>query len=87
MLLTADDVGGATGEEQNPRARQNVIFEFGWFCGLIGRKHVAVLYEAGVELPSDIEGLVYIGLDTEWRWRLVRELKDAGFDFSHDRAG
>jgi predicted nucleotide-binding protein len=58
-----------------------VIFEFGWFCGLLGREHVAVLHDPGVELPSDLNGLVYIPLDNEWRNRLVRELKASGLNY------
>jgi hypothetical protein len=88
VLLTGDDIGGETGsmlDELHPRARQNVILELGWFCGEIGRKHVAVLYEDGVELPSDIAGLVYISLAQDWEKRLARELKAADFDFSLDR--
>jgi predicted nucleotide-binding protein len=62
-----------------------VIFELGWFCGLIGRAHVAVLHEPAIELPSDIDGLAYISLAGNWEADLVRELKDARFDFSLDR--
>jgi predicted nucleotide-binding protein len=84
ILFTADDVGAAKadgGEAQkvNPRARQNVVFEFGWFCGQIGRERVAVLYEPGVELPSDIGGLTFIDLGNDDRAvRLARDLKAAG---------
>jgi Predicted nucleotide-binding protein containing TIR-like domain len=85
VLLTGDDEGGLTGTPAQPRARQNVILELGWFCGLIGRERVAVLHEPGVELPSDIDGLAYIPLTGDWEKRLVRELRDAGFDYSLDR--
>lgn len=88
VLLTGDDVGGVKGADratQQPRARQNVILELGWFCGEIGRKNVAVLYEEGVELPSDVDGLAYIPLDGDWQKDLVNELRDAGWDFRLDR--
>jgi predicted nucleotide-binding protein len=87
VLLTGDDQGGPAAELHNsqPRARQNVVLELGWFCGEIGREHVAVLYEPGVELPSDIHGLIYISLADDWDKRLARELKAADFDFSLDR--
>jgi predicted nucleotide-binding protein len=81
VLATPDDVGRAKDGEEQPRARQNVIFEFGWFCGLLGREHVAVLHDPGVELPSDLNGLVYIPLDNEWQNRLVRELKASGLNY------
>ena len=89
ILLTADDVGGpAPGEDLQPRARQNVVFEFGLFCGSIRRKRVCVLYDPRVELPSDIDGLAYIALDESGAWRgaLVKELNAAGLDFDANRA-
>lgn len=88
VLLTADDVGKARGEEKGvrPRARQNVVFEAGFFIGRLGRERVALLYEPGVELPSDLSGLVYIELDKggAWKERLFKELSALGFDVSPD---
>ena len=83
-LLTPDDVGSLIGEERNlnPRARQNVIFEFGFFVGFLGRARVCALTKEHVEIPSDYDGVVYIKLDADGAWKisLVRELKAAGFD-------
>ena len=64
-----------------PRARQNVVFEMGFFFGALGRERVAVLYEEGVELPSDVDGLVYILLDRSGAWKTAvsREITAAGF--------
>ncbi len=90
ILFTGDDLGGVRSAapadlDLYPRARQNVVFEFGWFCGKIGRDHVAVLYEPKVELPSDISGLTYINLgQADWGVLLVRDLRDAGLAFSMD---
>jgi len=84
VLLTGDDLGCTKGKTDNlnPRARQNVVFELGYFVGLLDRKNVCALYESGVERPSDIEGLVYVPLDDQgaWKIRLAQELKAAGFD-------
>lgn len=86
ILFTGDDVGGVKKPEPDeldlyPRARQNVVFEFGLFCGKIGRQHVAVLYEPNVELPSDISGLTYISLGSaDWNVQLVRDHRHAGLD-------
>ncbi len=60
------------------RARQNVIFEFGYFIGLLGRENVIILYEDGVELPSDTQGLLYIPLNGDWQNQLANEIKAAG---------
>lgn len=48
--------------DENKRARQNVIFEYGYFMGLLGRLKgkVIMLYKKGVEIPSDLFGVVYI---------------------------
>jgi hypothetical protein len=80
VLLTADDIGASKGESEslNPRARQNAILELGYFIARIGRENVAVLYEADVELPSDYTGVEYISFAGDWRWKLQRELDDAG---------
>jgi predicted nucleotide-binding protein len=87
VLLTGDDEGGPKGKpgQFRPRARQNVILELGWFQGRLGRKKVAVLRDDDVEQPSDIAGLVYISLASEWERLLARELKAAGFDVILDR--
>ncbi len=82
VLLTYDDFGNIKSEKnQNKRARQNVILELGYFIAKIGRENVMPLYEHGVELPSDISGVLYTLIDeTEnWKFRLVKELKSAGF--------
>jgi predicted nucleotide-binding protein len=80
VLLTPDDEGRAKGAVTlNPRARQNVVLELGYFVGLLGRKHVCALYKGGVELPSDYDGVVWMNMDGEWRFTLARELKAAGF--------
>ena len=83
VLLTPDDVGALQSEEGalHVRARQNVIFEFGYFVGRLGRQRVCALTKGGVELPSDYEGIVYIALDDAGAWRasLVKELRAVGF--------
>ncbi|MEQ8552200.1 MAG: nucleotide-binding protein [Cyclobacteriaceae bacterium] len=81
-LLTCDDLGKPkTSEKEHYRARQNVILELGFFIGRLGRNRVFPLYESGVELPSDLSGVVYNLLDDAGRWKfdLVRELKEAGY--------
>ena len=71
----------------NPRARQNVVFELGYFFGSLGRSRVAVLYESGVELPSDVNGVVYIEVDTQgaWQYRLGKELRAVGIEADINR--
>jgi len=85
VIMTADDIGGKRSSADNvlaDRARQNVVLELGYFMGKIGRRRVCVLYEKGVELPSDYYGVVYIELDNfgAWRYSLAKELKGAGLE-------
>jgi len=83
-LLTPDDEGTIQGKKADlkPRSRQNVIFEFGYFMGKLGRDRVCALTKGNVEIPSDYSGVLYIPLDDSgaWKMMLVRELKSAGFD-------
>lgn len=84
VLLTPDDEGrvrSTTGEsELMARARQNVVYELGWFDGRLGRGRVVALYVEGIELPSDLAGILYIAIDKgeAWKLRLGRELRAAG---------
>jgi predicted nucleotide-binding protein len=82
VLLTPDDLGAtrSNSDSLKGRARQNVIFELGFFFGRLGRDRVCALYTEGVELPSDIQGLVYILLDANggWQLQLAKELRQAG---------
>lgn len=89
VLLTGDDVGRPRAAKTEPslRARQNVILELGYFLGRLGRARVCALYEAGVEVPSDYSGVLFVELDAAERWKfdLVRELLAAGFDVDANR--
>lgn len=85
VCLTADDVGASKRESNpklTPRARQNVILELGFFLGRIGREKVFVLYENGVEIPSDYYGVIFEPIDNKGNWKLplARELREAGFE-------
>ncbi len=83
-LFTPDDVAYPLGNEERkqPRARQNVILEMGYFVGALGREKVCVLYKGEVELPSDILGVVYTKIDENeaWKMSLAKELKMAGYE-------
>jgi predicted nucleotide-binding protein len=86
VLMTPDDHGGKAGGESRPRARQNVVFELGFFIGALGPEKVAALVKGEVEKPSDFHGVVYIPLDQgEWRISLAKELKAAGFEVDLNR--
>jgi predicted nucleotide-binding protein len=90
VLLTADDVGALASQSHDlhPRARQNVILELGFSLGKLTRRRVCALYEAGVELPSDIHGVEYTSVDAAgaWRAKLARELYEVGLHFDPMKA-
>jgi predicted nucleotide-binding protein len=92
VLLTADDVGTprlALDEEPyfSPRARQGVVFQLGFLVGALTPSRVCVLYEHGVELPSNLDGLGYVRFDLvgAWQSKLLGELRAAGFDYDPEK--
>ena len=84
VLLTPDDTGGLadSSNEPRPRARQNVIFELGFFVGKLGRKKVCVLLKNDVEIISDYHGVLYVYMDDAggWKLKLAKELDNTGID-------
>lgn len=82
IILTPDDHGGSqkTPETLQPRARQNVVLELGYFIGRLGRPYVAALLVGDIEVPSDVRGVAYIPFNEssdEWQTLLLRELRQA----------
>jgi predicted nucleotide-binding protein len=81
VLLTPDDIGGSkkSPADLKPRARQNVIFELGYFIGKLGRHRVCALIKEDVEILSDYAGVVYVQMDSYggWKTQLAREMKSA----------
>jgi predicted nucleotide-binding protein len=83
VLMTPDDLGKPNdNSEAKSRARQNVVFELGFFIGALGSARVAALVKGNIERPSDFDGVVYIDLDAAggWKQQLGRELQAAGFE-------
>lgn len=85
ILLTPDDVGNKKDNKGSmlPRARQNVVFEFGLFVGKLKRNRVCCLLTGDVEKPSDLEGLVYLPFNLsvhEIQLDIVKELRAAGYN-------
>lgn len=89
ILLTADDVAFSADQQtlddsirvKEFRARQNVIFEFGYFVAKLGRQRVCALHKGDVAIPSDLSGLTYKKVETDVEaigFALLKELKAAG---------
>lgn len=60
-LFTPDDFDIKSNQ---PRARQNVVFEYGYFLSRLGRRSgkVIMLRKGEVEIPSDLKGLLPIDI-------------------------
>jgi predicted nucleotide-binding protein len=90
ILLTPDEIAYLAAEHARPdgerrkefRARANVIFEFGYFVGKLGRSRVCCLHTGEVALPSDVHGMIYkkfnASLD-EVAYSIIKDLKAAGY--------
>lgn len=90
ILLTPDEIAYLEKDESKPddqrnkekRARPNVIFEFGFFVGKLGRARVCCLHTGDVKLPSDLDGLVYkkyVSSIEEVAYPIIKDLKAAGY--------
>jgi predicted nucleotide-binding protein len=95
VLATADDLADSVRQLEKDsaipktslkeRARQNVIFELGYFVGKLGRGRLLLIKDEGVELPSDIAGVVY-AQRTGWQRELHAALIDAGYSFTSEQS-
>ena len=86
VLLSADDFAYSVAqkpEEGKLRARQNVIFELGYFIGKLGRSRVVALVQPldNFEFPSDYQGVIFIPYDKEgnWKFSVLKELKASDY--------
>ena len=86
ILFTPDDVGKCKTDNEEERARQNVVFEADYFMALLGRKNTLVIKSGNVKLPGDIDGVIYTDKNDEMK--LVKELRAKlnanGFNVSLD---
>ncbi len=100
VILTPDDLGGFVElgskwsrpkrlrqflRTAHNRPRQNVVLEFGFFVGRLGRDRVTCLLKKPVEQPSDMQGIVYLSFKEslkEIRMEIIKELKAAGYEIS-----
>lgn len=82
IIYTPDDWGRLKGDKEKSRARQNVIFEHGLLLGLLGRERTCALICGDLEIPSDLNGVIYerfTDIENE-SIKIARILKNAGYD-------
>jgi predicted nucleotide-binding protein len=93
ILHTPDDEGRKRdlNAPLQSRSRQNVVFEHGMFIGQFSASRVCAIVREGVEIPSDLTGVIYkfipkgggistIGLE------LIKELREAGYVVDANKA-
>jgi len=89
VLLTSDDncTENHNGSSPRLRARQNVIFELGFFLGRLDKKNVAMLIKGDIEKPSDIEGIGFTVMEDNgaWKSKLADEMKAAGLNIDKNK--
>lgn len=82
VLYTPCDEGKAKSSEQlRNRARQNVVFEHGFFIAKLGRANVVALHKGeDLELPNDISGVVYVKYESgAWKYEIAKEMVSSGY--------
>ena len=85
-LFTEDDLGRAKSDEDlQARARQNVVFEAGYFIGKLGREKVVLLANRDIEMPSDLSGVIYTD-NTIWEIQVLKELREMGLSVDLNKA-
>lgn len=66
-MLSPDDIGYTASSdvsEKEKRARQNVLIEYGYTLGLLGRQNViSISIDSSLDLPTDLHGIRYVSLD------------------------
>jgi predicted nucleotide-binding protein len=87
IVLSPDDEGCVIGETPQPRARQNVLLELGYFIGKLTRQRVCTLKVGDVEIPSDWRGVIDEPFDKGggWKQTLARELEAAGYEIDWNK--
>ncbi|MVM35297.1 response regulator [Spirosoma sp. HMF4905] len=68
VLMTPDDEVVNSSGVNIRRARQNVVFELGYFYGKLQRKSgkIIILHKGTLDLPSDIYGVIFLQIDNSF---------------------
>ena len=63
----------ATELRLEPRARENVWVEVGWFWGRLGRRRIILWLKDKVPLPSDLSGAAWTKGDLDTAWPEIKQ--------------
>ena len=66
FIFTSDDLALSRGQ-RHQSASDNILFEFGIYLGLLGRRNVFAVMpsDENLKIPSDLQGLTYISYSTK----------------------
>lgn len=68
VLMTPDDAvaDSSSSDVEKRRSRQNVIFELGYFYGVLKRQSgkIILCHKGHTEIPSDISGIIYVDISS-----------------------
>lgn len=87
ILSSPDDYGYSVIDGKDKikyRARQNVIFEMGYFVGKLGRERTLTILKGELELPNDIQGVIYKKDTEDWQPYLAKKLSKLGYNVNPD---
>lgn len=79
-LYTPDDEMA----DGSKRARQNVVFETGYFYGKIGRENTIIISEDNALSLSDLQGVVYVSKGN-WQDEVLTELREIGYSIDKNK--
>lgn len=88
VLYTPCDEGKLKSDEiYRDRARQNVVFEHGYFISKLGRSSVIALHKGDhIELPNDISGVIYIKYENgNWKIEIAKEMVVCGYEIDYKK--
>ena len=70
-----DKEWGENAMDKNATVRDNVLFEYGLFCGALGKSKVCIVRKGKPKIASDLNGVTYINGD-EGELTIKRSLQD-----------
>ncbi|PVX24871.1 MAG: hypothetical protein CW691_06225 [Candidatus Bathyarchaeum sp.] len=92
VLLSPDDLAypkEKTPNEAKQQAKQNVIFELGYFLGRLGKQNVVAIYrkKKDFEVPNQYNGVLWIEYKTGWYFKLIKQLQECKFEVDANKLG
>jgi Predicted nucleotide-binding protein containing TIR-like domain len=81
-LISAPSGSVIIGDPTSSFERGRKVIRNGFFLRRLGRERVGVVYESGVELPSDLSGILYVQYDSgkSWMYAVAEVMNAAGYE-------